>query len=209
MKTLAIALAGLSLAATAQPAAAAVVNTLPGGVAQVMPDLGWSAFTAGPVTFGDLTYSSTTSWSVLGWSYGYGFSANGFWSGFPMAGVNTDSGTMTFDLAHPVAGILADINWANSGQLVTMAAYDSGNNLLESFVFNADWTNQVNPGYWGFQRGQADIARFTLSNGYVGARDFTTVGGAVPEPAAWALMLMGFGLVGASVRGRRMVAAAA
>ena len=42
--------------------------------------------------------------------------------------------------------------------------------------------------------------------------DFTfgsiTVGGTVPEPAAWALMITGFSLVGATLRGRRRVAPA-
>jgi hypothetical protein len=36
----------------------------------------------------------------------------------------------------------------------------------------------------------------------------TNVGGAVPEPASWAMLIMGFGLVGASARRRRMALAA-
>ncbi|MBS0334489.1 MAG: PEPxxWA-CTERM sorting domain-containing protein [Proteobacteria bacterium] len=35
------------------------------------------------------------------------------------------------------------------------------------------------------------------------------IGGAVPEPSEWALMIMGFGLAGAALRRRRSVAAAA
>ena len=33
--------------------------------------------------------------------------------------------------------------------------------------------------------------------------------GAVPEPASWALMILGFGLTGAALRRRRIVAVAA
>ena len=51
--------------------------------------------------------------------------------------------------------------------------------------------------------------RTTLASGYMraGLSDSyflaTTGSVSVPEPAAWALMIMGFGLVGAAIRGRR------
>ena len=38
------------------------------------------------------------------------------------------------------------------------------------------------------------------------APDIANIGGAVPEPASWALLVAGFGLVGAAVRRRRMAA---
>lgn len=38
--------------------------------------------------------------------------------------------------------------------------------------------------------------------------NFETAGGAVPEPASWALMILGFGFAGATLRHRRTVAAA-
>lgn len=37
----------------------------------------------------------------------------------------------------------------------------------------------------------------------------TTVGGMVPEPASWAMLIAGFGLIGATMRRRRSIAAAA
>lgn len=202
MNKLTALLAAAAVIALAQPAAAAVINTLPGGTAQVMPDLGYAAFTAGPVTFGDITYTSTNSNSVIGWSYGYGFAGNGFWSGNPMAGVNTTNGTMTFTFAAPVSAVLADINWAPGYGEAYMSIFDSADTLLETFSFNS-----ATPGYWGFQRGQGDIAKLTLSNGYVGAQNFSTLSAAVPEPATWALMIGGFGLAGLSLRSRRPVAA--
>ena len=38
---------------------------------------------------------------------------------------------------------------------------------------------------------------------------FSTLGGGVPEPASWALMLVGFGGLGMAMRRRRAVALAA
>lgn len=60
----------------------------------------------------------------------------------------------------------------------------------------------------GYQYGYADIAGSTFH----GVRFETTPGAnvafaAVPEPAAWAFMLVGFGVVGGAARRRRMVAA--
>ena len=40
------------------------------------------------------------------------------------------------------------------------------------------------------------------------SRDVFKVGGAVPEPATWALMLAGFGLVGSAIRRKRVALAA-
>ncbi len=61
----------------------------------------------------------------------------------------------------------------------------------------------------GFQYGYADTAGTTL----YGFRFETTPGvavpfGAVPEPAAWALMIGGFGMIGVAARRRRTVVTA-
>ena len=48
---------------------------------------------------------------------------------------------------------------------------------------------------------------FTLTT-LVGALNPQAVGGAIPEPATWAMLLTGFGLVGATMR-RRAAATAA
>ena len=52
---------------------------------------------------------------------------------------------------------------------------------------------------------------FGSSTGNLGSLDvsFATTGGGVPEPAAWALMLAGFGLAGAGLRRRRGASASA
>jgi len=46
---------------------------------------------------------------------------------------------------------------------------------------------------------------FNLDNVSVQGTPGVTVGGAVPEPATWALMLVGFGMVGAAMRQRKLV----
>lgn len=58
--------------------------------------------------------------------------------------------------------------------------------------------------YLGFQPGTHVTQTETLTFGAPG----TGGGGGVPEPAAWALMLAGFGVAGAGLRSRRRVAAA-
>ncbi len=211
MKAFAL-LASVAALALSAPASAAVITSLPGGVSQFMPLT--QSFTAGPVAFGAITYSSTNSGSVVGYNNGYGFATNGSWSGgLGMAGVNTDLGTMTFAFASAVSGVLADINWApgySRSQPVTMSIFNSSNVLLETFQLATGSTNSVAPGYWGFQRGQGDIAYMTMTNGYVGARDFSILaGGAVPEPATWALMISGFGMAGVALRRRKTVAVTA
>ena len=53
--------------------------------------------------------------------------------------------------------------------------------------------------------GNAHIADFAVDGGTFGVVDLR---GAVPEPATWALMIAGFGAVGASLRRRRAFAVA-
>jgi hypothetical protein len=196
--------------AIAVPANAATVTSLSGATSIVMPDLGLLQ-TVGPVVFGPITYTSTSVNSVIGYSGGYGFNGNGFWEGTPMAGLNAEVGTMTFDFATPVAGVLAEMNWAapssSNGRSIFASIFDTSGALLETKVFSTNGdTNTVTPGYWGFHRSAANIGRLTLSNGYIGARDFSTTTdllAAVPEPASWALMIAGFGLVGSAMRRRK------
>ena len=76
----------------------------------------------------------------------------------------------------------------------TAAAFNSNFNVLDNFSF--DGTN----------------TRFTVetSNYLLGQNpqiSFALLGGGVPEPASWAMLIAGFGLVGAAARRRRVVSA--
>jgi hypothetical protein len=65
------------------------------------------------------------------------------------------------------------------------------------------------------QTGGAGLNQPTYQNNNYGTNgipyanlSFTGGGGGVPEPATWAMMIVGFGLAGAALRGRRTVTAA-
>lgn len=88
----------------------------------------------------------------------------------------------------------------------TFSAYDAGGNLLETFTTNAG-------NGWAVRALTSDgIARLDLTTtdgGYYGLDQLTfdlVSAPAVPEPAAWALMIGGFGMVGGAMRQRRAIA---
>ena len=180
------------------------------------------AFTAGPVTVAPgITWTSTNSTyqggSVYGYTYGYGFSGNGY-DTENMVGLNDSSDvyrvvdTMTFTFATPVNSVGGYLNWVPSNAPVTIAAYDSSNTLLDSLVVSSGGLNLVTPNsFYGFLESTADISSFTLTDGYVGVLsglNGNVITGGVPEPATWAMMLVGFGGLGIAMRTRRKQAAA-
>jgi hypothetical protein len=99
------------------------------------------------------------------------------------------------------------------GGTVTMSAYDRFGALLGSVSDADDQTGQVGA---ELELNIAGIhyVTFSGSTGTVGFDNFEfntvrPVSAGVPEPAAWSLMIAGFGLLGASLRRRRCAAAAA
>lgn len=194
--------------AFALPASAAVVLSIPGGTVYEMPET--NDFTAGPTVFGDnITWTSTTSNSVFGYTGGYGFNDNGDWDGLPtMAGLNASVGSMTFTLDNDVSAVGGIINWAKAGQSyqnASMSVFNSSNVLLETFSLMKGATNQVTPdSFYGFSRAQGDIRSFVVSDSFIGLRSLTVDAvdavAPVPEPATWMLMLIGMAGVGYSMR---------
>ena len=178
--------------ATAQ---ASVITSLAGGTPLVMP-VNNSTTNEGPDDFGFGTWTKTgdNPYGVFGYTSLYGFAGNGSWSGTPMAGLDDLNGTMTFAFSTPVKAILGEVNWGlvpgySEAPSVTMAAYDAGGNLLESFTFGTFAHDDVAPGYYGFSESSAVISKFELSNGVVGIRNISVDFGspaAAPEPTAWA-----------------------
>ena len=117
-------------------------------------------------------------------------------------------GTLTMTFASPVTGI--GFFWGASDNQWTLSAYNASHSLIESFDLpithgsNAgDFVGIMDPG----------IAYAVLSgpsSDYVFVDNVEgTLTGGVPEPAAWAMILLGVGGVGAALRARRPRFAAA
>ena len=95
--------------------------------------------------------------------------------------------------------------------------YVIGGSISEGGMFPVNMTGVVNraPGYtYGADRQFSDGFGFPAASagGGYGAQGIALVNfsiAAVPEPATWALMLLGFGVVGTSIRRRRKVLATA
>lgn len=85
-----------------------------------------------------------------------------------------------------------------------------GKTLYGSTIIGAHFGNVAGEAgnvsvFWLFDLGAAGAQYVSLDNmrGFSNAVLYTTGTGAVPEPATWAMMLLGFGLVGGAMRTRR------
>ena len=90
--------------------------------------------------------------------------------------------------------------------------FNAGNSSLGSYSFSDAGLTPFDlgsNGFFGFEVTGTPVARVRVSQSVVGedfvAFDnltFVTASAGVPEPATWALMIGGFGLMGASLRRR-------
>ena len=98
-------------------------------------------------------------------------------------------------------------------------AFNPADPLATAVIYNDDFDGPVagfvanlNTGIEYFavamSYNSVDTGPYTLSFYGPGDVKLTSTTGAVPEPASWAMMIAGFGLVGASLRRSRTVAAA-
>jgi hypothetical protein len=183
------------------------VTSLAGSTTYAFPAL--NLFGDGPETVASgITWSSQSSWSVFGWTNGYGFAGNGSWYGLSMIGSNDGSSTMRIDFASAVSGVGAFLNYAaGHGDAAKIAVYDSSNNLIESYTLNFATGGGTNTGeFHGFQESSAIISYMTLSGSYIGAANLEVVQApAVPEPETYALMLGGLGALAFVARRRKSV----
>jgi hypothetical protein len=116
-----------------------------------------------------------------------------------------------------IAAALATITgtWSYSTQDVDGSSFDpagffvnsvftqlSTNDIPAPALQGGAFTFTVNPGdTWGFYVATTD--------GALGRGSLTVnLGAAIPEPQSWAMLIAGFGLVGAAMRRRRLAAAA-
>jgi hypothetical protein len=215
MKRISLVLLAVCFLAVSQ-AGAAVVFSLPSSAYIQMPTANY--FGGGPESGVGYTWSSTNDGilccqggSVFGYTGGYGFGNNGVWTGSlgPMAGVNDSfdvygvTDTMTFAFTTPVSIIGGFLNYVPGGSTpTTIAVYDSGMNLIESYNLTF-LTGQVTDAgqTLGFQEATADISYFTMTGNYIGIVSVTGTETLVPEPGS--MMLLGSGILLAIGLGRR------
>jgi len=142
---------------------------------------------------------------------------------FALCGGNTTSGGRMF---YSIYGNTATFTFGPG--INAFGAYFSGVQVLQHMTFSDGSSQSVLIQNGGFSQGGMSFAGFidagksitsisfdTGSGGYCTGCDiiaiddvyFGNAGGAVPEPATWALMIAGFGMAGTALRRRRALAA--
>jgi len=173
---------------------------------------------AGPITSDTLgpqvTFDTASAGFVSGAISGSGMTLSGgvnSTGNFPNGLSYLDAyGPIRLDFASAVTGF--GFQFVSNNVDVLVSAYDGSDNLLESDVFSIAGLSLLSgypTGYAGIDGlSGIDHAIITTTMGhnsiYVGPVNAAT--GAVPEPASWALMLGGFGLVGGAMRSRKRTA---
>lgn len=201
MKTLTNLFAAVLLTVAA-PAVAAPIVSLPGGS---VVTLGAFQKANGPTSIAPGIVFSATNDGYVGYEAPWGFEGRESWEGTPMLGMDSRIGsfTLTFDAA--ITGFLAEVNWA--GDLyddASMIAFDMDGNEIERIALTEHSMDLEEPGFLGFGNTAAPIKSIRFSNSFIAIRNLAvTPAAAVPEPATWAMMLLGFGMMGATLRYRR------
>jgi len=171
---------------------------------------GFLTFSDGPLTVGSgITFWSTDMGSMVG-SGDYGLGLNGE-SNSLIVSTDTPDAIVTFSFSRPVYAFGGGMNYSpGSGTDPTIAAYDSFGGLIASYNL-LEFAPISTPGalnafaFRGIDGGGSGIKSFTMQGSYA-----IMSGGAstpVPEPATWAMLIAGFGLVGAGMRRRAAVTA--
>lgn len=220
--------AAISLYANAAQAAPSLLTSDAGytgrGVNLSAAATGNYNFTFGPVAIDGLTFTvvsdSTNSGQggVLGQG-GYGLADNGSFGGDAVyAAVDGPTGYAQFlgDKGFSQFGLF--FNYAPGiGNPATIASLNAAGDVIDSF--NIEELAPIStPGGFnefafrgiGYEDG-TEVYGIRFGGAYIlatGTADGVPSTGGVPEPATWAMLIAGFGLVGASARRRRTVATA-
>ena len=116
-----------------------------------------------------------------------------------------------------IGGNASSLLW-NFSEATNLSFYNTGNGFQGSVLAPLA---TYSPAGWGAINGQLIVKNFTSSNGSTALNNVAFAGdllkpsllpsgpgGAVPEPATWAMMILGFGAVGSLLRRRRSAGAA-
>lgn len=199
---------GLALALPAA-ASAAIVQTFADRPAFALAAPGVATYSlalpgAPPVFVSSFTAGALTVTAVDGLLAG---------DGVDLLSTELDADTLVLDFAAPVYGVglyggVVDFDFAYLAGTLSIDAVGSG-----AAVFAAP-----QPGFFGFLSDVAfsqlriSLASFdtdATSVAFIGLQGQIDTAGTVPEPATWALLIAGFGLVGACQRTRRTRSVAA
>jgi hypothetical protein len=173
--------AGIAVLALAAPAAAVVINgDTTGGPS-------WNRTTAGAPPTGLSGVGTAVRYQITAFSV----AAAGSYNFLSTAGYD--------NYLHLYQGAFDPVDQFNG---VLIANDDFPNVGISGFSFNLNTGTSYLAVASGFANG--DFGTYQLSITGPGA---VTLGGAVPEPASWAMLIAGFGLAGAMQRRRRRIAA--
>ncbi|MBB4153733.1 hypothetical protein GGQ80_001639 [Sphingomonas jinjuensis] len=224
MRTFAAAIA-LSAAVIASPAMAAVQGTTTATFSDAKPTtavytgMGTNAITWGTATSGSqvnrLTFGANTPFSAtLGQQFKIG--SISYYNGTIENGTELTSVglNLAFNFADPAIGaftksftlgLTSTPNTGTADQNADFVTFPSFN-TTDTFTVNGQayqfkllgLTNVVGDGFLS-----SNASQFNVREGGNASADVFGILSAVPEPTTWAMMLVGFGMVGASARYRR------
>jgi opacity protein-like surface antigen len=202
-------LAAVAISTLSASANAAVIVDLPGGTPLPIPVRN-TTNTTDPLVLAPGVVASPAPGARFtpGYTGGYGFSSNGFWSGISMIGLDRPTGYFTIDFASPISAFLGELNWTTGNASNGSIEIYGLNGLLESLTLESNGANAVAPGFRGFSRATNEITSVRFNNEYIGVRNISTLSAAaVPEPATWLMMILGFAAIGGTMRRRQRVTA--
>lgn len=107
--------------------------------------------------------------------------------------------TVTFTSLQSTVSFI-NVSYSN----VLANAYDSSNVLVD-FLVNTTGGGASGP--LSLNGSGISYVVFSAASGQFGIDNLSFAAGAVPEPASWAMLIAGFGLVGAAMRHRKLAAA--
>jgi hypothetical protein len=204
----------------------AALSAAAAGSAQATELLSNGSFEAPAIGGGNYTYPGGTldDWTYTGSALVGATGGNAWYGSTPPAGQDGDQfaalqGTSTLSQTFTMVGTTLDISWLAGGRPF-FGSYNGdqtyevqlGSDLLGTFsTVSGEAFGSHGLVVHGLTSGQAYTLTFA---GQVAADetsfiDKVSASGAVPEPAAWALMILGFGGVGAALRSQRRAFAAA